>query len=175
MDEAAAQARIESMVDSAVDPVLTSDEIASLVDVSRRPDQAGNPATNLATVVVWAAATAYAYGDVVTPDPADGRYWMCTNAATSGATQPSWPDQVGSAPGGTTVYDGDLVWLDVGTTWQPTWDLNAGAAEGWRLKAGKVAGRYDFGTDGQMFKRGQMLAHCNQMERRYRRRIARGL
>lgn len=175
MTEAEALERLISMVQSDADPVLTYGDVATLMRVAVRPDEAGNPVTNVVTAPTWAASTSYSYGDVVTPAPAVGRYWQCVNAATSGGTQPDWPNQVGRPPFVTTVIDDDLVWLDVGTTWSPTYDLNAAAAEGWRLKAGRVAGRFDFTTDGQTFQRGQLLAHCRDMERTYRRRIALGV
>lgn len=55
--------------------------------------------------------------------------------------------------------------------WTPTYDLNRGAAEGWRRKAGKLAMKYDFDADGQRFARSQALAHCERMVEQYRRRI----
>ena len=57
------------------------------------------------------------------------------------------------------------------TGWTPTYDLNRGAAEGWRWKAGQVAADFDFKTDGQEFNRSQVLRHCEQMVRHYSRRI----
>ncbi len=56
-------------------------------------------------------------------------------------------------------------------SWTPTWDLNRGAAEGWRRKAGKLAMRFDFATDGQQFQRSQAVEHCERMAEQYRRRI----
>ena len=51
--------------------------------------------------------------------------------------------------------------------WAPTWHLAAGAAEGWRLKAGKVAHRVDAAADGGSVRRSQLHAHCLAMARRY--------
>lgn len=56
--------------------------------------------------------------------------------------------------------------------WAPTWDINAAAAEGWRMKAAKAAGRFDFTTDGQTFQRSQLVAHCTQQNRIFLRRMA---
>jgi len=56
--------------------------------------------------------------------------------------------------------------------WTPTWDLNRGAAEGWRRKKGKIAMHYDFSSDGQSFSRSQAVQHCEEMIRHYQRRIA---
>ena len=56
-------------------------------------------------------------------------------------------------------------------SWTPTWDLNRGAAEGWRRKAGRLAMRFDFSSDGQQFQRSQAVEHCERMAEQYRRRI----
>ncbi|RLG78461.1 MAG: hypothetical protein DRO14_00560 [Thermoprotei archaeon] len=55
--------------------------------------------------------------------------------------------------------------------WEPTWDLNRGAAEGWRWKAAKAASRFDFTADGASFDRSQITEHCERMARQYSRRI----
>lgn len=51
--------------------------------------------------------------------------------------------------------------------WVPTWDLNAAAAEGWRWKAGKVAGAYTFSDAGAMFNRSDMVKACMDMAKTY--------
>lgn len=56
--------------------------------------------------------------------------------------------------------------------WTPTWDLNRGAAEGWKRKAGKVAGNYMVTADGATFHREQVVAHCERMAAQYQRKIA---
>ncbi len=56
-------------------------------------------------------------------------------------------------------------------TWTPTWDLNRGAAEGWRWKAAKAASRFDFQADGASYNRSQVVAHCERMAAQYRRKI----
>lgn len=43
-------------------------------------------------------------------------------------------------------------------------------AEAWRIKAGRLAGDFDFTTDGQQFHRSQKLDHCLRMESLYRRK-----
>lgn len=58
------------------------------------------------------------------------------------------------------------------TGWTPTWDLNAAAAEGWRRKAGKVAGRFDVTVDGDALRRSQMFSACLVMADRYARKIS---
>lgn len=59
--------------------------------------------------------------------------------------------------------------------WDPTWDLNSAAWQGWTLKAGKAAGRFTFSTDQQRFERGAVISHCRQMAMEYRRRLIAGV
>lgn len=56
--------------------------------------------------------------------------------------------------------------------WDPTWDLNAAAAEGWRRKAGKVAGLFNAQADGASLSRSDLFAHCTAMAKQYGRRVA---
>jgi hypothetical protein len=51
--------------------------------------------------------------------------------------------------------------------WVPSFDLNAAAAEGWRLKAGMVAGDFNFSADGASYSKADVLAHCLEMEAKY--------
>ena len=55
----------------------------------------------------WAASTAYTVGQVVQPSPANGNNYLCRQAGTSGAIQPSWPTN------GSTVKDGTVIWTNV--------------------------------------------------------------
>lgn len=55
--------------------------------------------------------------------------------------------------------------------WTGTYDLNAAAAEGWRWKAGKVAGSFTFASDGQTFNRADMVKACQEMARTFRDRV----
>lgn len=51
--------------------------------------------------------------------------------------------------------------------WTPTWDLNAGAAEGWARKASKAAANFNFAEDSQRFDRAQIYAHCAAQAKMY--------
>jgi len=53
----------------------------------------------------WAASTSYSVGDIVIPTTANGFYYECTVAGTSGSSEPTWPTSVGG-----TVTDGDVTW-----------------------------------------------------------------
>ena len=55
--------------------------------------------------------------------------------------------------------------------WIPTFDLNRGAAEGWRWKAAKVVANFAFTSDGQTFNRQQVVEACERMAEQYRRKI----
>jgi len=64
-----------------------------------------------------------------------------------------------------------VTWTEVGASWSPTYDLNAAAAEGWRWKAAKVAGEFDFNTDQQSFTRSDKHAQCLAMAAHYAKRV----
>ncbi len=61
----------------------------------------------------WAASTAHTaieegdrkVGDRVAPTTHNGRWYACTTAGTSGASEPTWPTTIGN-----TVTDGTVVW-----------------------------------------------------------------
>lgn len=57
------------------------------------------------------------------------------------------------------------------TAWEPVWDLNAAAAEGWRWKAAKVAGDFTFSADDASYSKGDVLAQCLEMEAKYASRV----
>jgi hypothetical protein len=53
--------------------------------------------------------------------------------------------------------------------WIATFDqvgVYRAAREGWIRKKARAASRFDFTTDGQMFKRSQLADHCDEMIRR---------
>ena len=62
---------------------------------------------------------------------------------------------------GRTLTDPDYV---------PTFSLNWGASEGWRMKAGIAAERYKFQADGATFVRDQVFTHCLKMADVYDKR-----
>lgn len=48
-----------------------------------------------------------------------------------------------------------------------SFDVNAAAAEVWRMKAGHYAAAYDISADGQSLRRSQIIAHCQAMAAQY--------
>ena len=59
----------------------------------------------ISTSTAWVANTAYVVGDTVIPTVANEVEYKCTTAGTSGASQPTWPTEVGE-----TVSDGTVTW-----------------------------------------------------------------
>lgn len=55
--------------------------------------------------------------------------------------------------------------------WEPTFDLDAAAAEGWRWKAGQAAPRFGVSLDGDTLHRQQIYAHCLRQAEMYARRV----
>ena len=58
------------------------------------------------------------------------------------------------------------------TAWENTYSLYAAAAEGWRWKAAKVAGDFDFMADRDKYDRSQVHAHCLAMSAEFANREA---
>lgn len=155
--EVEARALLDLMCPQTADPSLTSGEFTVLVEAAKRRDSAGNPATNVVAGATAWSSIAWQADDVIYES---GRFWRCLQAGTSGATEPTWPDLTVEPIGGTRVVDNDVVWVDNGAEWQPSWNLDYAACLGWRVKAGKVAHRFDFAADGQKFDRSQLHAMC---------------
>jgi hypothetical protein len=59
--------------------------------------------------------------------------------------------------------------------WEPTYSLDAAAAEGWRWKAAKVADRFAFSSDAGSFQRDQVHQHCIAMAQHYSSKVVRTL
>lgn len=160
------RARLERMVEASLDPTLSAVEVDDLMALSRIVDVNGTEPDEYAD---WKAATAYALGAYAVPTTRNGHYYRVTTAGTSHATtQPTFPTTSGS-----TVTDGTVVWTESGLApWEPAFDLNRGAAEGWERKARKVANEYAFSQpEGESHHREQKVEHFQKMARTFRRRI----
>lgn len=165
MTPSEARTRLETMVAAAEVPVLTSDELDRLVALARTTDRNGR---GYGEDTPWAAATAYTAGQVVVPTDRSGKAYLVTAGGTSHATtEPTWPTTSGD-----TVTDGTVTWAIADQEpWLPTWRLQRAAAEGWRWKAAKVAGSYDFSAEGSNFSRSQMHKACLEMAASYSRGV----
>lgn len=148
--------RLQSMTDSAVDPILTSDELTRLL-------------ADYAFATVWAAGTAYEYGAKVVPTSNNQNGLVYQAVAfdgagrTSGATEPSWGTGRGSQ-----VSDGNITWEEVGVMPNSLWALSDAAEAGWILKAGKVVADVDYGDANHKMSDSQMHAHCLRQAAKYR-------
>lgn len=149
------------------EPALSDSNISDLLALAACPDGGCGSPRNVSAVGAWQTSHTYAPGDLV---QADGRFWRALVAGTSGTSMPAFPALLYSPTTTAQVVDNEVVWQDNGATWAPTYDLNKAAAEGWMIKAGKVAHKYDFSAGGQMFTRNQFQAHCLEMADRYRKR-----
>lgn len=161
MTEAQARARLERMLQWNVDPQLSAGDVTDLLALARRADRFDNPA-----YPGWSATSLYQAGDIVQPTTRNGHLYQLTVAGQTGAAEPNWP--VNGGP----VVDGGVTWKDIGLDpWVPTFELNAGAAEGWRWKAGKVAGLHDYGAGDLRSSRSQMYKACLEQAARYAAKI----
>ena len=59
----------------------------------------------ISSATAWAASTSYAVGDLVEPTTANGYFYKCTTAGTSGSSEPTWSTTIGA-----TVTDNTAVW-----------------------------------------------------------------
>ncbi|MFW6331800.1 MAG: cadherin-like domain-containing protein [Thermodesulfobacteriota bacterium] len=95
-------------------------------------DELGNPTTTSVPVDIvvefhdlvtqnWAPETAYQEGDLVIPENENGRYYMATNAGTSGAADPFW---TGPGQKGDLVNDGTVQWQDMGLVSEAELDVD---------------------------------------------------
>jgi len=164
MDEATARTRLEAMTAWDSEPTLSSGQLDTLVAFARRTDDAFRWITDDTS---WAATTAYTLTTKRAPLTRNGHVYEVTTAGTSGASEPTWPTTAGG-----TVVDGTVHWAEAGGSWSPTYDLNAAAAEGWRWKAAKVAGEFDFSTDQQDFSRSNKHTQCLAMAEHYQKRVS---
>ncbi len=67
------------------------------------------PNSDLAPPPAWQASTAYNVGQIISPSTANGHFYECTTAGTSGKAPPTWPTD------GSSFTDGTVTWQDMGT------------------------------------------------------------
>jgi hypothetical protein len=141
--------RLKFMTASTSEPTLDADAITELLAQAKRFN-------------FWTTATGVAVGDVIQPTTANGHRYVCTEAGTTGATEPTWPTSRDGLIG-----DGTATFQEVGPAFPEQWDLRRAAHLGWLRKAAQIAGDYNFSVDGQSFSRSQAVTHCMEMASRF--------
>lgn len=53
------------------------------------------------------------------------------------------------------------------TAWEETYDVNYAIAQGWLVKAGRLAPRYLFMDAGKMYSRNQFYEHCIELHKKF--------
>lgn len=155
MDLITATNLVKKMTAASYEPQLADSDVQAVLTIWRRPD-----ATGALPSPVWAAQTAYTAGMVIS---AQGHAYSASTGGTSGSYAPAWDTTPGA-----TVTDGTVVWTETGPDpWLGAYNLNAAAADLWRMKAAAVAQDFDFGADGGTYQRDQVSAHCLEMAARY--------
>jgi hypothetical protein len=151
-DESVAMQELMRLVQDGSEPTLDATDLEPIL-------------ANAKVCSLWAASTAYSYGDVVIPTTSkqNGRRYRCIQAGTSASTEPTW-SQVYCAR----MYDGStLIWEECGAQPKSLWDMRAAAHAGWLAKASKVAPDFDFSGAGESYKRSQVYDHCLEMARKF--------
>lgn len=180
MTEDEARDQLRRMVASDTFPTLDGYELQDLLISARRPDRWGTTDVGVPSLSgeprtaaegqfdVWEPSKAYSAGDTVVPRRRNGYVYSCTVAGTSGTADPDFPMATGA-----TVVDGGATWQEFSATvWQPTYDLNAAAAEGWRWKAARTSNRIGFSSQGDNYNADQFHQHCLDMAKYYEGRRA---
>lgn len=149
LTEAEARTRLEQMVAATSAPALVASEIDSLMEIAR------------GGLLRWRSGAEYGSGAIVVPSSGtlDHQY-LVTTGGLAGSVEPTWPlveDE--------TVTLGAVTYQEYGAP--DRWDLYGAAAEGWLMKAGKAAGRFDFSADGQTYDRSQVHAAAMKMRAEY--------
>jgi len=167
LDYTDAFAELTDMVAAATDPALSTAELRRLLRYAQVADADGNLPD---TYAIWAAATAQAINRVVVPSIRNGYAYEATTAGTSGASEPTWPLVIGN-----TVADGTVTWTCLeAAMWTPSYDrmaLNLAAAEGWRIKAGRLSDNENFSTDGASIQADVRRNGMLEMAKTYRRKF----
>lgn len=117
---------VRTLTDADCLPVIC-DEVMAIVERNQR---AG----------IWAASTAYEFGDIVQLSPRNGHRYTCITAGTSATTFVAFPTATNYyTREGYSVADGTVVWQQVGADYTNVFDIRAAVHEGWMLKAGKAS------------------------------------
>ena len=146
---AEAREAVKAQAAPTVTPALTDGDIEAIL-------------TRTANVTVWAADTAYEWGERVIPTSRNGRYYLNKTAGTTGATEPTWATGLY-----TYTTDGTASWQTMTPDWEQIYNIRRAVYEAWVLKAQKASEYYAFSEDGQSFQAQQVYEHCMKMASRF--------
>ena len=142
--------QLRFMVDADHEPTLSTEELHTLLQLHQYET----------TLPSWEPSTAYSVGNQVVPSPRNGLVYEVSVAGTSGTVQPPFGDI-------SLVDNSSVTWIVASS--DDAYNLNRAAAEGWRIKAGRVSNRYDIKDDVSGTSRSQQFKHCMEMYKSYRR------
>lgn len=156
MTTAQALADLQRMVAWTKDPVLSSDDMARLLEIAKIVDAYGNPPD---AYTEWTASTAVSSAQTRVPVRRNGFVYRVSSPGTTGATEPIWPTTIGA-----TVADGTAAWeCYAAAPWRWTWDLASAASTGWTWKAAAAAQDVTFQADGSYIFASDLIKNCQRM------------
>lgn len=159
LSRADAIARVSLWCDATSYPEVSTTDIGTVVDQFDR-------------FTTWAASTAYAVGDRITPTTPNGRVYEARRAGTSDTAEPDWPTWPGSQYQGWCVSDGtsdpELLWVDAGPANVERYDVRSAARQVWLIKASRVVGEIDSKDGSADVKLSQLRTHCLEQAEKYR-------
>lgn len=133
-------------------PVIPSLALDTILNSTRR-------------ATIWAADTAYGFGDVILPTVRNGHCYRCIQAGTSEASadnEPEWP--VGMSA---TITEGAsdplLMWQEAGPDFDNLYDVRAAIRQVWEMKASLTASLHSSGGAQAQ----QVYDHCLKQAERY--------
>jgi len=144
-DRTAALAELSEYVPIAVAPVLTSGELEAVLDRNKQASY-------------WAATTAFTLGAFIQPTTKNGHRYKCTQAGTTGSTEPTFPLGTGSL-----ITIGTAKFIEDGVEFANVYNVQRAAEQGWRLKAAKAS---QFISTGDI-NFAPIFERCNQMAQSY--------
>lgn len=149
--QALEQVKLFAEVDT--EPKLSVDELQTIISREQRAS-------------VWTANKAYSVGDTILPTVGNGHRYVCTQAGTSGATEPIWSRAMGAiAADGTS--DPQLRWREDGPAFKNVYNVRSAIQQAWMLKAGKVSDLYRTGANQSSAAQSEVFDHCLDMAKRW--------
>lgn len=128
-------------------------DLEALLDARKRAD-------------IWAASTAYSYGQVILPTVRNGHRYRCVQAGTSGATEPTWLKSQG-AEQSDGASSPALTWEEAGPDFDNVYDVRAAIHAAWMLKAMKASLSVDISQQVGGIRASQIYDHCIQMAQKF--------